>query len=109
MNLLLDPASPDPVYHQIAEALRYRIASGLMRPGQRLPPVRDAARSWNVHFHTVRRAYRRLAEQGLVEIAGARGVRVCSWAGPQRPDLQKFIHRVRREAARRFGLSAPDL
>lgn len=109
MDLLLDPASPDPVYHQIAESLRYRIASGLIRPGQRLPSVRDAACRWNVHFHTVRRAYRRLADQGLVDIAGARGVRVCSWAGAQRPDLQKFIHRIRREAARRFGLSAPDL
>ncbi len=109
MDLHVDAASPIPIYHQIAEAIRYRVATGQLRSGQRLPSARDAAIRWNVHFHTVRRAYRELAELGIVVIAGARGVSVRPSAGPHRPDVEKFIHRITRDASRRFGLSPSDL
>src|SRR5262245_48034254 len=46
MRLQLDPQSPVPLYHQLAESLRYRIATGALRPGQPLPPLREAARRW---------------------------------------------------------------
>jgi GntR family transcriptional regulator len=109
MDLAVDPQSPIPVYHQIAEALRYRIATGALRPGQRLPAVRAAAQQWNVHFHTVRRAYGELAGDGLVVMARAKGVTVGPrGAGPANA-LAKFVDRVTRTAAQRFGLSAAEL
>lgn len=65
-TLDLDPRSPVPLYHQIAEALRYRIATGVLPLGTVLPPLREAARLWRVNLHTVRRAYQALSEEGVV-------------------------------------------
>jgi DNA-binding transcriptional regulator YhcF (GntR family) len=109
MDLHPDASSPIPIYYQIAEAIRYRVATGLLRPGQRLPSVRDAAQRWQAHFHTVRRAYQELARQGIVLIDGPKGVRVCA-RGPHTPDaIGTFVQRAMRDAARRFGLSPADL
>ncbi len=60
-----------PLYQQVAEAVRQEILSGHLRPGDRLPPVREMARRWRCTVGTVQRAYRELARQGL--IAGRRG------------------------------------
>lgn len=68
MRHRLDPDSPVPLYWQVAEALRYRIATGELRSGQRLPSLREAAEAWGINMHTVRRAYRKLADGGLVEV-----------------------------------------
>lgn len=68
-----DPDSPVPVFHQIAMAIRYRIATGRLRPGQSLPSIRDAAEELNVHYLTVRKAYGKLRHDGLVESRRGRG------------------------------------
>ena len=59
------------VYQEIAEAIRRRIASGELKPGDKLPPVRKMAQSWNCTPGTVSRAYSELARDGLVK--GRRG------------------------------------
>lgn len=68
MKMALDPDSPVPLYHQITEALSYRIATGRIPAGQRLPSVREAAKAWDVNMHTVRRAYGELSQRGLAWI-----------------------------------------
>ena len=84
MRLGLDSDSPIPLYHQIAEALRYAIATGEIGEGDRLPPVREAAAAHSVNMHTIRRAYRALSEQGFVEMRGAGGTVVTGRAQPGR-------------------------
>jgi len=110
MRLKLDPSSPVPLYHQIAESLRYRIATGKLALGSRLPAVRDAAVRWGVNLHTVRRAYQELLREGLVESRGALGTRVLGARrrGP-RGIAASFIDRVIREARERHHLSPADL
>lgn len=78
MQLPLDPASPVPLYHQLAEALRYRIATGALAPGAVLPSLREAAGQWGVNLHTVRHAYAALAELGLVRTEAPRGTVVLA-------------------------------
>jgi GntR family transcriptional regulator len=73
MRMTLDPASPVPLYHQLAEALRYRLATGATPPGSVLPSLREAAEQWRVNLHTVRHAYAALAAQGLVRTDAPRG------------------------------------
>ena len=75
----IDPASPVPLYHQIAESIRSRIAAGSLESGDALEPMRQAAERWGVNLHTVRHAYAALARDGLVETSrGARGTRVIA-------------------------------
>ncbi len=66
-----------PLYSQIAEALRRRIAAGELAPGDRLPPVRDLAREWGCTPGTVGRAYAELRREGLVVGHRGGGTRVA--------------------------------
>lgn len=60
-------ADGTPIYNQIADQIRYRIAAGQLRPGDDLPPIRSLAESLRVNPNTVARAYRELEQEGLVE------------------------------------------
>lgn len=65
---------------QIADAIRREILEGRLRPGDRLPPVREAARRWHCTVGTVQRAYQELARQGLVAGRRGQGTRVVGEA-----------------------------
>jgi DNA-binding transcriptional regulator YhcF (GntR family) len=100
MERPLDRRSPVPLYHQIAEAIRYRIATGRLRPGVALPPLREAARIWNANLHTIRRAYAELAGERLVATRVPQGTvvlprdeRGASRTGAPSP-LDRFLERV---------------
>ncbi len=109
MMVTLDRDSPVPLYHQLAEGLRYLIATGRLSAGQAMPPVREGQALFGVNMHTVRRAYAELARGGLVTIDGARGTHVTSRARAQTPDVQSFVADMVREAMAKFGLSSADL
>ena len=64
----LDRDAPLPLADQLVEAVRYEIGAGRYRPGVRLPSTRVLAEQVGISFHTVRKAYQRLAEEGLVEV-----------------------------------------
>ncbi len=55
-----------PVYLQLVDQIRYRIAMDQMQAGQLLPTVRDVANQIGVSIHTVARAYEVLQDQGLI-------------------------------------------
>jgi DNA-binding transcriptional regulator YhcF (GntR family) len=111
MRQRIDRSSPVPIYHQIAEALRHRIAVGELHPGDRLPSVRDAAAELGVNLHTVRKAYGELATDALVRIAGPSGTEVLRGKVPRgRGDgLEDFLRRTEAGAMQQFGLSPAQL
>ncbi len=76
----LDPAAPAPLAAQIAAYYAGAIREGRMRAGDRLPPIRLAAQACEVGRATVQEAYRRLADDGLVEATVGRGTTVRAGA-----------------------------
>lgn len=66
MFITVDLSNPKPTYLQIVEAVRRAIATGALKPGDRLPPIREAAVQARVNRNTVSRAYQELEHQGLV-------------------------------------------
>ncbi|HUE95891.1 MAG TPA: GntR family transcriptional regulator [Longimicrobiaceae bacterium] len=108
---LLDPASPIPLYAQLAEAIRYEIATGAIAPGEMLPALRLAARRWGVNLHTVRRAYGSLAEKGVVRTDPQVGTVVLGRpaASPAVDPVDWFVSRIVTEAYERHGLSVEEL
>src|SRR3954452_4061257 len=69
----------------IALALSTGIDRGLLRPGERLPPIRHAARDLEVAPATISAAWSHLARAGLIETDGRRGTRVRDASiGPRR-------------------------
>lgn len=115
MQLPLDRDSPVPLYHQIAEALRWQISTGRLAAGERLPAVREGADELGVNMHTVRRAYAALVEDGLVESSGGRGTWVlgrgdgAETAEPEDDEVERFLAATARQARERFGLAPGEL
>lgn len=73
---------PTPANRQIVDQLRTLFVEGAIAPGQMLPSVRRLAVDLGVHFNTVADAYRLLADDGWLEIAHGRGVRVLDRRAP---------------------------
>jgi GntR family transcriptional regulator len=67
---------------RIAESLRQRIVAGVhlgtLRPGDRLPSLRDVGAEFNADPRTAMTAYRQLAAEGLVRLRARSGVFVAS-------------------------------
>ncbi len=67
-----------PEYTQIVEQIQLAVAHGMLRPGERLSPVRAVAAQLGVNASTVARAYRELEQAGVVETHGRRGTLVAA-------------------------------
>lgn len=78
MLLRVDITGPVPVYAQIVAQIKSAIASGVIRPGEFLPSLRDAAKRLRVNPHTVAKAYRELEAEGLVRTDQGRGTCVTA-------------------------------
>jgi GntR family transcriptional regulator len=61
-----------PPYVQIVEQVRHALLSGVLRPGDRLPTVKEVVAALAINPNTVLKAYRDLEREGLVE--GRQGV-----------------------------------
>lgn len=73
MELHLDPTSPVPLYLQIVEQLRRLVALGALRPGDRLPTVRELAARLRVNRNTAGRAIQYLEAEGIVRTRVGQG------------------------------------
>jgi GntR family transcriptional regulator len=66
MLLQVDIFSPVPVYQQIISQVKYAIARGALKPGDKLPTVREVAATVRVNRNTVSRAYTDLEREGII-------------------------------------------
>ena len=67
MFIRIEPTSGVPITKQIAEQIRTQCASRNLKPGDRLPSVRQLAQELAVNQNTVLRVYERLTAEGLLE------------------------------------------
>ena len=67
MFLKVDPSSGTPIYLQIIEQIKWQVASGKLRIGDKIPTVRDLATDLKVNPNTVAKSYRDLYHQGILE------------------------------------------
>jgi len=74
----VDLDSPKPLEEQIVAGIRQAVAQGSIGPAAELPSVRQLAGDLGVHWNTVARAYRRLADEGVLSVRRGRGAVVRS-------------------------------
>lgn len=74
--ITLDRTSSISVQEQLVEQVRYLIASGHYNVDDYMPSTRVLAEQVGVSFHTVRKAYQQLEEEGLLEARVGSGFRV---------------------------------
>lgn len=84
---VLSQTDPRPMYLQIMEQVRQRIAIGDWRPGQELPSIRGLAAGLNISVITIKRAYEELESEGVIETQHGRGSFVA-----KRPVVSTDLH-----------------
>ena len=95
-----------PRYHDLTATLAARVADGDLPPGATLPSVRALALAEGTTATTVARAYRELAEGGVIVVEARRGARVSRRrppGGPVAPAPRRAVpaRRERRPGAER--------
>lgn len=108
MLIRVDPSTSEPLFTQLASAVRGAIARGEVRAGERLPGARDLAESLGLNVHTVLRGYQELRDEGLIELRRGRGAVVTTDAVEGRAALQDAVTAVH-AAARHLGLTTDEL
>jgi GntR family transcriptional regulator len=73
----IEPASPIPIFQQIADGIRAAVAAGVYRPGDLIPSVRAQALALVVNPNTVQRAYELLEREKLIESRKGTGMVVA--------------------------------
>lgn len=89
LRLTLDDASDLSIYEQIVRQITEAVATGALRPGERLPTVRHLADELDIAPGTVARAYSELERQGLVVTEGPRGTRVAERPKARSEDTER--------------------
>ena len=83
MNLEIDFRSGIPIYLQVVERIKERIAAGKLKSGDQLPTVRALALELRVNFNTIARAYRILDELGIISTQQGRGTYILETPPPE--------------------------
>ncbi len=69
----IEPASATPIFQQIVEQVKLKIATGELKVGDSLMTVREVAESCSVNPNTVARAYRELEKDGMLTLIQGSG------------------------------------
>jgi GntR family transcriptional regulator len=111
--IVLSPRSPDPLHRQVTDQIREAVAGGDIRPGDRLPSIREMAKDLDISIITVKRSYADLEREGLIVTRSGLGSFVAAvdlaylrldQLGEVRAELKSILER-----AGRFGISAADV
>jgi GntR family transcriptional regulator len=102
-----------PIYAQIGDQVKFAIASGVLRPGDLAPSVRELSKQLVVNPNTVARAYRELQGEGVLEPVRGTGLQVSA-AAPEacragRRELVRRRLRLALEEARRSELDPAEI
>jgi DNA-binding transcriptional regulator YhcF (GntR family) len=112
MYLRLDYQSGEPIYRQIVEQIKYRIASGELKPMDRLPSIREVAKQLKINPRTVVKVYEELENGGLVVTRQGQGVFITSRDADPAKTRQKVIAGMARRMlaeASRIGASPEEV
>ena len=84
-----------PIYLQIVKEMTLRALSGAIKPGEKIPPVRELAAEFGVNPNTMQRALAQLETEGLVRTERTSGRYVT--------EDTELIEQLRTEAARKLA------
>ncbi len=108
----ISQADKRPMYLQIMEQIKERIAVGDWGPGQAIPSIRQLAADLQVSVITVKRAYLELEREGVIVTQQGKGSHVASSPGLgarlREQELSQHLEQVMRIAAQ-LGIPQKDL
>lgn len=113
MEYSIDVKSGVPFYRQIIEQVKFAIARGDLKPGDRLPTVRQLAVDLSINPNTVIRAYRELEIEGVLDTQQGSG----TYVGERPPEIdalerQRMLDQILTELLARasgYGFSLDEV
>ena len=93
-----------PIYVQIRDQFLHAIGSGVLRPREQLPTMRQLAVELKVDLNTVRHAYDELEQTGAIVVLRARGTYVAERPPPV--DEERQAKKVQALAHQAIALAA---
>lgn len=81
MFIRIEPSSSIPIYRQISDQIRYQIAAGILKKGDKVPSVRELALQLAVNQNTILKVYNELCREQILKIERGEGTFV--FAEPQ--------------------------
>ena len=72
--LFIDYHSRVPIYEQIKEQVIMLINTGVYKPGDKLPSIRNLSNELNINVNTIKRAFGELEHDGITYSAQGRGM-----------------------------------
>ncbi len=104
--LRIDPSDAIPIWKQIEEGVQHLVATGTLGPNDPVASVREMARELRVNPLTVSKAYRRLADSGVLTVRRGEG----TFVAPEPPAMSRKERKERlRAAARRYANTVKTL
>lgn len=99
-----------PIYVQLRDQIAAAVGRGLLKPGARLPTMREVAVTLKIDLNTVQRAYAELERDGLLTMVRGRGSFVADAPPPSdsRAVTEGFAAQVAAQA-RAAGVALEDL
>ena len=100
LHFHVDPHSGLPVYRQLMDQVKYYVASGVLKPGDLTPSIRELARALSVNPTTIVKAYSELSHEGVIEMRQGKGAFVAEKAGLMpAAEREKALRRMARQLA----------
>jgi GntR family transcriptional regulator len=114
--LTVDPADPTPLYAQLDRGIRAAIAAGRLKPGDRLPTVRQLAVELRINANTVAKVYAELERAGVLATQRGVGTFVRDYPTPlglatrrdRERELKPLVDRLLADASA-VGISLHDI
>jgi GntR family transcriptional regulator len=101
---------PRPIYEQVKDGFRQLILSGILKPDEKLPSVRELAGSLAINPNTIQRAYRELELEGCICSVPGKGSFVADTADASALRRRELLEQLRKagEELRRLGVSEEE-
>lgn len=83
MFITINKNDARPLYLQVVIQIKEQIRKGALKQGDELPSVRELADTLGINMHTVRSAYIKLREQGIINLALGRRATIAEMKKPE--------------------------
>jgi GntR family transcriptional regulator len=111
--IAIDLQSAKPVFQQIIDQVKLDVASARLRPGDKMPTVRELAVQLRINRNTVSRAYNELEREGLLHTRPGQGSFISDNISPlRRNEMNSRLAAAAAELiaqARLFGFSQQEI
>lgn len=109
--ILLDYQDRRPIYEQVTEKFRILILRGVLKPGEKMPSVRQLAMELSINPNTIQRAYMALEQEGLIYPVKGKGNFVADSSEIKRLEHRTYLEQFEEVVlkGKNLGISQEEL